>query len=155
MDKIIEENLQQLDELLRIAQDYILPPNYDNELSKLSDRSYRMEHSKRYPDCFLKLRLLSGMEFPYFSICNSNGISDAKIIEFSLKLAEESMNNTNEEDKKVDTEHLSQVIKKLQFLLRKYSKENIKPARMAALKGKATKLINDAIKYKKNVIEGK
>jgi hypothetical protein len=63
-----------------------------------------------------------GRESPYFCICNSNGMVDSKIIDFSLKLAMKCRKRLD-----IDQDYFeSSVIKKLQYLHSRYSKDIIK-----------------------------
>lgn len=151
--KKINQNQIYIEELLRSAMKFISPINdYEYELKKLCDRNYRMELYKKYPDCFLGVKRRCGKIFPYFYMCNSNGVIDPEIIKFSLKLAEKFKEKFYQKD--IDYEHLEANIRKMRFYLARYNKEIPKSPKISARLGSETKKLNKFKDYKNDIING-
>ena len=143
---MVNKKIQYLDELLRIAANEInYSPNYTNEIKTLSNKNYKDNQYKTYPKCYIKLKYKNGTDEPFFPLCNTLGVIDPKIISFSLKLSKRIKEKNN--DSKIDFDELENVIKRLESLLKRFSKEQPVSFEMAAKKGNITKRINFIKKY--------
>jgi hypothetical protein len=140
----LNEEFQNLSELLRTAYKLISPITYHDDLKRLSPEFVKSDAEKN-PGCYLKLG--QGSEHTLFPICNRYGYKDAKMIEFSLKLAKRMA------EKQPDG-HLPGVVIKLTKLLNKYNKAIPNTVSQAALKTKSTKTFNKKMKPPTLVKEG-
>ena len=140
------KKLELLDELLRTARSLISPISYHDHLNSLSDRDFRKKLFDGSPKCYLTVKYKS-KEIPFFPVCNRTALEDPRIIKFSLKLAKKMVGK-----EEVDQEHLIIVIKKLEALHKKFTKQVPKPTSMAIKKAASTRQLN---KIKKDINKGK
>jgi hypothetical protein len=152
--KILKEGTHEyIEELLRNVFTQISHlPNYEEEIKTLSNPQFRESHCKSYPDCYLNLRYKDGKTLPYFFICNTYGVVDPKIIEFSLNLATKMKEKFEHE---FDQGDIETNINKLKNLFNKYSKSEVTSFSMAARKGHVTRDVNSMVQYKKDLFSKK
>jgi len=138
MDKLLQEEFEHLDELIRKANSLINPITVHHSLKTLMDPEARLTHYKKHPKCYLSLG--QGRKNVLFPICSMAGIEDVEMIRFSLKLADKLYAR-----KDIDGDGLAVIVKKLKRLENKFSKEIPKTATMSHLKAKATKKMDDIL----------
>ena len=138
----LDENFEILEELVRTAYKQIAPSTYQEDMENFTNKEWRDKFIARHPKCFMTLKKMYGDHagFPLFPICNRGGINDAKVINFSLKLA-----NKLSDDERFDAGEIKAIVLKLQHMSARYGKENPKPVSMAARKA------NDTKSFKKNM----
>lgn len=143
MSKNTTNEFNMLTELLRKANNLINPISYSKQLDSVL---HNKMHYQKCSKCYLSLAS-RGRDNLLFPICNMTGTEDPRFIRFSLKLA-----NRLKALNKFDNIAIDGIIKKLENLNIKFSKEIPKPSNMAAQKGKITKNFNIVDKYIKEKI---
>lgn len=139
-DNFIQEELENLSELIRKANELINPDQSIGYLLKkdMRDRLYGMK-----PACFMKLRPIgrdtSGYLFP---ICNRYGMEDPKVIQISIKMAERLIT-----DGRFDTNDIQGMLNRLNHRNNTFVKNVPKPASQAAKKAQITKMFSNIRKY--------
>ncbi len=123
----MSNNLLYLEELLRKAQNIILPTN------SIDDVKYVL-NKKIKKTCFLSVKF-KDIESYCIPICNRYEFIDPKIIQFSIDLIDKKLIYNLD----IDQIDLQQKRKKLKKLFIKYSKNLPKPISMAILKSKSTR----------------
>lgn len=131
--KILNEDFEVLNELLRTAYKLISPISYHDDIKRLTPEFLKRD-SVKTPGCYLAVG--DGTNNTIFPICNRYGYKDPDIIRFSLKLAKKMA------EKECDHPHIPGTIVKLQRLLSKYDKPVPNTMSQALLKSKATKSFN-------------
>jgi len=139
----IKEEFHMLNELLRKANRLINPVGYKSELGMITKNKSLI---KKCPKCYLSLAT-KGRDNLLFPICNMAGAEDPRFIRFSLKLANK-LRCLN----KFDNIKLDGIIKKLNNLNSRFSKDIPKPANMASKKGVTTRHFHTIDKYIKDKI---
>lgn len=137
---IIKEELQNLSELIRRADELINPDQSIGYLLKkdIRDRLYGMK-----PACFVKLQPIGRDTSSYlFPICNRYGIEDPKVIQISIKMAERLMN-----DDRFNVNDIQDMLGRLQHRNDTFIKQIPKPASQAAKKAQVTRMFNNIKKY--------
>ncbi len=142
---MVKKNFESLNELIRIIDNNLHYMSYKDYLEKLKDIKYRNNFFNKNSNCCLKLKCNN--KLIVFPICNQSANFDSKIIKFSIKFA-----NVLKDKPYVDNNELTYIIKKLEFLLNKYSKKIPKPnGRPAYLKGRNTTFLNNISKKVKEI----
>lgn len=139
----VTNEFNMLTELLRKANSLINPISYSKELDSVF---HNKSLSQKCPKCYLSLAS-RGRDNLLFPICNMAGTEDPRFIRFSLKLA-----NKLRALNKFDTIAIDGIIKKLENLNKKFSKDIPRPSNMAARKGGITKDFNIVDRYIKEKI---
>ena len=135
----LNEEFKVLSELIRTASALISPITYHDDVERLTPDFLRRDAVKT-PGCYLAIG--NGAEHTIFPICNRYGYKDAKMIQFSLKLAKRMA-------EKQPDHNLSGTIVKLTKLLTKYDKAIPNTKSQAVLKGKSTKMFNKKMQLNK------
>lgn len=135
MKKTINENLEILQELIRKVDSLISPMTVDSKLKWLMSKDVKNKLFETHPKCFLTMNI--GQKSMVFPVCNRSGMEDPDIIAISLKVANKLAGRSN-----INNEELVVILKKLEMLQRKFSKDIPKPSDMAVRKGMSTKEIN-------------
>lgn len=144
MDKL-NESFQIIDELLRKAYALINPLSMHSDLEWYLDRDMRKAQMEKFPKCFIFMKNRIGREIP-FPICNVIGMTDPKMILFSLKFAEKLVNSSN-----VEPDRLARCMDSLKRLYARYNKDVPTPAPEAARKAGTTKNFNTVSNYLKDI----
>lgn len=137
----IEEQLQVLDELLRKAYSLISPLDAHSDLKWYLKRDMRKSQMEKFPKCFIVIKNKMGRDIP-FPICNVMGMTDPRMISFSLKLA-----NALKDKPDIEADRLSRCICSLRRLYARFNKDVPTPAPEAARKATTTKSFNAIAKY--------
>lgn len=135
MKKTLNEHYKVLHELIRKVDSLISPISVDSKLKWLMNKDVRTKLFEEKPKCFLTMNI--GSKSMVFPICNRSGMEDPDIINISIKVANKLANR-----KDINREEIVVVLSKLQFLLKKFSKDIPKPTNMAASKAISTREIN-------------
>ena len=139
-DNFIQEELENLAELIRRADELINPDRSMGYLLKkdMRDRLYGMK-----PACFMKLRPIGRDTSAYlFPVCNRYGMEDPKVIQLSIKMAERFMN-----DDRFEVNSIQGMLNKLNHRNDTFVKNVPKPASQAARKAHITKMFTNIKKY--------
>lgn len=142
-DNIIKEELQNLSELIRRANELINPDQSIGYLLKkdMRDRLYGMK-----PACFMKLapKSLYGRDTSayLFPVCNRYGMEDPKVIQISIKMIERLMT-----DDRFDSGALQTMLNSLNHRNDTFVKQVPKPASAAARKAQVTRMFSNIRKY--------
>jgi len=143
--KIIAEELQVLDELIRKAYDLVAPFDVHDDLEWLMKRDMRTKHLEKFPKCWKSLNK-QGRDIPFFPICNRMGMEDPNMIDKSLQIA------TKMKDKpEIDQDKLLTTLRGLKALKKKFSKSVPKPAPAAGKKANVTRKMNKVSQYLKDL----
>ena len=134
-EKTVQESMDNLNELIRVANSLISPISVHDNLKWLMDRNLRKKHFEQYPKCYLSMNI--GAKNFSLPICNRSGIEDPNIISFSKKVI-----NRMADRNMLNSSDIIITLKRLDMLERKFSKPIPKPQGMAARKGKVTKTLN-------------
>lgn len=137
----IEEKLQVLDELLRKAYSLISPLDMHSDLKWYLKRDMRKAQMEKFPKCFLVIKNKMGRDIP-FPICNMMGMTDPRMISFSLKLADALKDKPD-----IEADRLSRCVGTLQRLQTRFNKDIPTPSPEAARKATTTKSFNAIAKY--------
>jgi len=124
---MIQEELQNLSELIRRANELINP---DQSIGYLLKRDIRDRLYGEKPACFI------------FPICNRYGMEDPKVIQISIKMAERLM-----VDDRFDSGALQTMLNSLNHKNDTFVKRVPKPASQAAKKAQVTRMFNNIKKY--------
>lgn len=143
--KIFKEDFQKLNEYIQKINDVIGPLSYRDELLSIMDEEERNRLYEQYPKCFLPVNI-GNKDIPFLPICNRMGATDKNMIAFSLKLANRLIGRED-----VNRGMLEITIQKLERLNNKYSKDEVHPSDIAALKGNSTKSLNKIKEYIKGL----
>ena len=135
-----------LTELMRGLHTTISPQSHMDELNYFMNKNNRDSFRQRYPHCFEALKYIDGREDNMLPICNRSGSIDPQIINLTILMIKKFKDEENENDK-IDINHLDLIIDKLTKLENKHSKSVVKPMSMAYRKGRATKDMNHVKKY--------
>ena len=137
---IIKEELQNLSELIRRANELINPDKSIGYLLKkdMRDRLYGMK-----PACFMKLQPIGRDTSAYlFPVCNRYGMEDPKVIQISIKMIERLMT-----DDRFSSSDLQTMLNSLNHKNDTFVKRVPKPASAAAKKAQVTRMFNNIKKY--------
>ena len=137
---IIKEELQNLSELIRRANELINPDQSIGYLLKkdMRDRLYGMK-----PACFMKLQPIGRDTSAYlFPICNRYGMEDPKVIQISIKMIERLTT-----DDRFSSTDLQTMLNSLNHKNDTFVKRVPKPASAAAKKAQVTRMFNNIRKY--------
>ena len=137
---IIKEELQNLSELIRRANELINPDKSIGYLLKkdMRDRLYGMK-----PACFMKLQPIGRDTSAYlFPVCNRYGMEDPKVIQISIKMIERLMT-----DDRFSSGDLQTMLNSLNHKNDTFVKRVPKPASAAAKKAQVTRMFNNIKKY--------
>lgn len=137
----IEEKLQVLDELLRKAYSLISPLDIYSDLKWYLKRDLRKAQMEKFPKCFIVIKNKMGRDIP-FPICNVMGMTDPRMVSFSLKLADALKDKPD-----IEADRLSRCIHTLRRLYARFNKDVPTPAPEAARKATTTKSFNAIAKY--------
>lgn len=144
-EKIIEEGIEQLEELLRSVSNTLSP--YKDKYAFLQQKQLRDRLYGSHPKCFLALKGM-GQPLPFLPICNRMGIIDPNIISFSMKVAKR-MASDERMNQKYSPDQFNDMLKALERLLHIYSKDTPKPPIAAARKRKITRMFQNIRQYLK------
>lgn len=138
MGKKVNENIQQLSELIRKANELINPEDSLEYLSKkdLRDRLYGEK-----PKCFLKLLPIGRNTSPYLiPMCNRAGFEDPKVIDIAIKMVQKIMSSKAD---MFDSNDIQKVLNQLNHRKSVLSKTVPKPMSMGAKKAKVTRMFKN------------
>ena len=133
--ELLKEDFERLQELIRKVNSLISPSEYHDDLKWLLNRDMSKKMMETKPDCFLAIK--RGNSGFYLPVCNRMGMTDPRIIAFSLKMVDRLA-----KDPDVSEEDLNICRFKLQRLMRLYDKEVPTPPRNSYRKGVTTKDVN-------------
>jgi len=139
-DNFIQEELENLSELIRRANELINPDQSIGYLLKkdMRDRLYGMK-----PACFMKLNPIGRDTSAYlFPVCNRYGMEDPKVIHLSIKMAEKLTS-----DGRFDVNDIQGMLNRLNHKHNTFVKNVPKPASAAARKAKITNMFKNIRKY--------
>lgn len=131
--KILEESFKKLEEQIQKISDIVSPISFRDELTAIMDRNARKHLCEKHPKCWMPINIGS-KEIPFLPICSRSGAADKRMIAFSMKLCRKL--NSREY---INQGMLEITLKKLERLHSKYSKDPVKPYKMAAQKGNVSK----------------
>jgi len=130
-----------LQELIRYADALLDGMSPNEKLDWLKNKDARDKLFEKKPECFLPIKKINEETFqPYFAICNRGGVTDPDMIASAIKLCKKLVNNDT-----VDQIHLTNVLKKLISLHKRYTGGPARPYKQAMLKRKATMRLNDVM----------
>lgn len=133
-----KENIQQLSELIRRANNLINPEDSLAYLQKkdVIDRLYGDK-----PKCFLKLMPIGRDINPYLvPLCNRSGFEDPKVIDFAIKMVQKIMSNRSDQ---FDNNNIQKILNRLNHRKSVLSKTVPKPMSMGAKKAKVTRMFKN------------
>ena len=138
-----DKSIEYLEELVRTAYKQISPSTYEDDLENFTNKEWRDKFISRHPQCFMNLKKMYGdhQGFPLFPICNRGGVNDAKVINFSIKLATKLM-----DDERFEVGEMKAIVLKLKHMKARYDKENPKPVSAAVRKANDTKNLKKNMK---------
>ena len=137
---IIQEELQNLSELIRKANELINP---DKSIGYLVKKDMRDRLYGEKPACFMKLKPIGRDTTAYlFPICNRYGMEDPKVIQISIKMIERLVN-----DGRFDSGSLQTMLNSLNHKNDTFVKSIPKPAGQAAKKAQITRMFSNIKKY--------
>ena len=142
----LEEKLEIVEELIRKVYNTMYPEeDHEARLRWMTKKENLFSLYDKFPKCIYLVNI--GRQF-LFPTCNRQGITDPRVVKFSLDLARK----LSEKGKDwVDGDKLNLAIQKLERLERKYSQDIVKPSDMAAKKANSTKIINKINSYIKDL----
>lgn len=130
----LNEHMEYIEELVRKVYS-MLSGDSSKELDKMLNKDFRDRFIQRNPKCFLPLLTLKTNDpIPFFPICNTGGMVDQRLIDFSKKLCKRLSN-----EEFINHDHLKIIEIRLDSLSKKFSKDIPKPQRSAIIKGQSTK----------------
>ena len=137
---IIQEELQNLSELIRRANELINP---DQSIGYLLKKDIRDRLYGTKPACFMKLKPIGRDTSAYlFPVCNRYGMEDPKVIQISIKMVERLMT-----DDRFSSGDLQTMLNSLNHKNDTFVKTVPKPASAAAKKAQVTRMFNNIRKY--------
>jgi hypothetical protein len=142
-DMTLEEHIEKLEELIRLASAHI---QHDDDIGALLKKDLRDRMKGQNPECFVSLKRL-GREPFFLPICNRKAIVDPKAIAISIGVVKRLMSNTTDSD----SNELTTMLDKLTRLKNRYSKEIPTPSKAAGRKAIVTKLMNKMGRYIKTI----
>ena len=135
---VIQEKFENLEELIRRANDLINP---EDSLAYLQRKDLRDRLYGEKPGCFLKLKKMGRDTSAYLlPVCNRSGMEDPKVIDISIKLVQRLM---TDDKGQFDINDLKTVLGKLQHRHDVFSKEIPKPPGPAAKKAQVTRMFSN------------
>jgi hypothetical protein len=138
-EKIFNEHLEYLDELIRKAYELINPE--ENSLAYLQYKDLRDRLYGEKPACFLKLKKIGRDTSDYLlPICNRAGHVDPKVVQVSMKVVQKLM---TDDKGTFDNNELQNILNKLQHRYNVYSKDVPKPPGLAAKKANITRMFKN------------
>ena len=140
-DKLINEELQFLEELIRTASQHLTA---GDSYSYLRNKDLRDRLRGEHPECYISIRRMGRIGRNTASymlpLCNRAAILDPKVINISIKVIKRLMNDTTG---MYDTNDLQTVLAQLQRKHSVYSKEVPKPPNQAGRKAVITRMMNN------------
>jgi len=136
-------NFENLEEILRQAQ-VLSGINDFNSTDWLKDKNFIKKFWDKNPKCFLKLNGYGDNEQMILPICNRMAMEDPKIIDISINIINK-LSQRN--DFNVDNEEVVLILKKLEFLKNRFSKDIPKPPNRSQYKSNSTKFFNNIKDY--------
>jgi len=133
---ILKEEFHRLEEFIQKINHIVTPISFRDELKSIMDRERRKALCEKYPKCWIPINV-GGSLIPFLPICNRNGMTDPRMIDFSLKLAKRLNNREN-----IDHEMLEFAIDKLEKLHLKCSQKTPKTDHVTSKKDKISKASN-------------
>jgi len=130
-----------LHELIRYADSLLDGMSPNDKLAWLKNKDARDKLFEEKPECFLPLKKINEEVFqPYFVICNRGGVTHPEMIASAIKLCKKLANNDT-----VDQIHLTNTLRKLIRLYKRYTGGPARPYKQANLKRKSTMRLNDVV----------
>ena len=140
-DKLINEELQMLEELIRTASQHLTA---GDSYSYLQNKDLRDRLHGDHPECYISLKRMGriGRNTAAYMLplCNRAAIVDPKVIDISIKVIKKLLDDTTG---MYDINDLQSVLTQLQRKHSVYSKEIPKPPNQAGRKAVITRMMNN------------
>lgn len=144
-DTLFKEEFHRLEECVQKLNHIITPISFRDELKSIMDRETRELLYEKYPKCWIPLSV-GGSLIPFLPICNRNGMTDSRMIDFSLKLAKRLNGREN-----IDPAMLKFTIYKLMKLKLKFGQRISKIDHVTDQKNKGEKALSILDKTLENI----
>ncbi len=140
--KIIDENLELLEELIRTASADLV--GGDETMAFLQHKDLRDRLYGKFPECYMSIKRMGrvGRDSSTYMlpVCNRAGIADPKVIGMSIKVIQKLMSDSSG---MYDVNDLKTILTKLQKKQSVYSKDIPKPPNQAGRKALVTRMFNN------------